>query len=1760
MARVVSESRPINAFLQDLHLVSRRSIIFAITFALLPLPAMAVDVLVSQLLDNPDPAVRGGQITYSIDVQNQQADTANAVTLDFPIPATTNFVSVDNPACGLSGGSVVCNFGNLLGTAAVPPGPVETVNVIIASSAATGNTVNVSATAATSSFDTNSANDTLSQNTTINDGADLTTTLAPAPDPVIAGGDVTYTATVSNNGPNDAASVQVVFQLSVNLTFVPGSAGGAGWSCSASGQQVTCTRGSLLTGASAPVITFVGQETGAVTGVITTTATVSAATGDPVPNNNVTSANVTVNTGTDVAVTIMAAPTTVIAANPVVVTLKPRNLGPFDANATQVIYTVPGTFVINGTPTGPGWLCGVAGQVITCDRNPAGPYAVGASDDITVNLTAPSPSAPTVFNHPVTISTTTAEASERMANNSDSVNVTVNPDGVDLSISKSSGPNPVAQGSDITSTISVHNNGPRNAASGTVTVTDTLPANVTFVLATGSSWSCMFASQVVTCTYNAALNNGANTSGLTVVANAKVVMGNQTLTNTAVASFSGMPGDFDMSNNTAMATVTSTVIIIDLQVSKTAAAGVGTDDQDGDPSILFAQKTPLLFENTIIYSIDIFNASSDAATGITLTDTIPGFVSGAGGTTVAVTTKPANYTCSTGSTISCTQSSGALNSGATDSFTISVTRPIFSGLRTNTAQAFSADFGDPDRNNNTAMATVTVDPIADVQLQNKTVTPNPVKAGVEATYTITVRNNGPDSAQNVMVDDNFSFTTNPAAPTDSGFTLISFSPSTGTCMGLVPGVSYTAPVPTLTCDLGTMSNGNTQTISVVIRPNFMTPLPTSRIINNTAVVTTTSVDTNAGNDSFGPVALTVIQDEIDLLINNTDVPDPVAWDPGTAPLFGDNANNDVVYDVTYNNLGPSFATGTQFVYTMTPKAGKTVRWDCDEANSPDACGTSPDICAVTGGANPVTGPATLTLTCSIGDFAAGAMGERFLHFRILSAPDGTGDTHATNAVISANEQETNLANNAEAETTSVRGRVDLQVSKTASPASVQLTEPLVWTINVTNNGPSPSDQTDLSDTLPAGMRFFGATPSWINATDSTSGACTVAGSALACNLGSMTSGAIAVVSVPVLIDSFTGASVQNCATAITNGVDLVPGNSTNICGTVSVTNSFFPSDLGDAPDTTTGTGPVDYQTTLLNGGARHTQPGGTWLGGCVDADGPGTQQDIGATADDLNAGTVQAGTCSAGDDEDGVQIPALIAGQTATLVVSVSGATCLLDGWIDYNADGDWNDAGEQVFTSQPFNVGTNNANLSVPAGISVGVSYARFRCSTGGGLLPTGDASGGEVEDYAVSLQPDAGAVLTPTDYGDAPDAGIGTTGSNYQTLPVDDGASHVLGVANSPFLGSCVDSDPVTQQNLLANADDLGAAGGVTPVITTGTCASANDDEDGVSFTAVLEQGLATSIDVTASSGTNACMLNAWIDYNADGDFVDAGEQIASDFVIVSGVTATLTPIVPATAITGFTYTRFRCNSVGGLGSTGAATDGEVEDYRVEIRPNLSITPADFGDAPDTTGAEAVTDYSTVESSNGPSHRLGLPNAPYLGQCVDSDGGSAQNLNADADDTNVAGGLNLTVGSCAVANEDEDGVVFIDALHRGAQGRISVTTAASTACTLNGWLDFNQDGSFNGPGEQVLADVVQAAGSSATYSITVPGTAILGDTYARFRCSSLAGLGPVGPAPDGEVEDYLVSILRPVGIPSLSDWSRWLLMMMLAAFAMLRLRGRSD
>ncbi len=102
-------------------------------------------------------------------------------------------------------------------------------------------------------------------------------------------------------------------------------------------------------------------------------------------------------------------------------------------------------------------------------------------------------------------------------------------------------------------------------------------------------------------------------------------------------------------------------------------------------------------------------------------------------------------------------------------------------------------------------------------------------------------------------------------------------------------------------------------------------------------------------------------------------------------------------------------------------------------------------------------------------------------------------------------------------------------------------------------------------------------------------------------------------------------------------------------------------------------------------------------------------------------------------------------------------------------------------------------------------------------------------------------------------------------------------------------------------------------------------------------------TDISVTV---TGSGLLDAWIDFNQDGDWTDPGEQILQNVAVLDGENL-LHVTAPSTALNGLTWARFRLSTTGNLDPEGVAIGGEVEDYQVRVTRFALPTPIDDGDS---------------------------------------------------------------------------------------------------------------------------------------------------------------------------------------------------------------------
>ena len=238
----------------------------------------------------------GSTLTYTLTLDNAGPSAAASVTLSDTLPAGTTFVSLTapggwsctTPAVG-SSGTVSCTQAAML-----PGNAVFTLVVAVDPGLAAGSVLSNTATVATTTGDPIAANDSDTETTTVGVSADVGVTNVASTPTAINGDPISYTITVSNAGPSDAASVALNNAIPANTTFTSLVAPG-GWSCSTPAVggtgTVTCSITSLAAGASAVFTLTVTVDAAAPPTMIVDTANVTSTTPDPTPGNQAATAS-----------------------------------------------------------------------------------------------------------------------------------------------------------------------------------------------------------------------------------------------------------------------------------------------------------------------------------------------------------------------------------------------------------------------------------------------------------------------------------------------------------------------------------------------------------------------------------------------------------------------------------------------------------------------------------------------------------------------------------------------------------------------------------------------------------------------------------------------------------------------------------------------------------------------------------------------------------------------------------------------------------------------------------------------------------------------------------------------------------------------------------------------------------------------------------------------------------------------------------------------------------------------------------------------------------------------------------------------------------------------------------------------------------------------------------------------------------------------------------------------------------------------------
>ncbi len=889
--------------------------------------ATAADLLISNLSDGAyDPSPVGGQVTYHVVLENGDIDTATGVVAIFDLPPNATAASLP-PFCVAAATSPVrvhCDIGTLgstsrsfdlvVGTTGMTPGDVFIHGAIGFADGLPGAGEPINGLPSTHPFfvgDSSPGNNVLSERTTLQNAGDLRLEKTATPDPVIGGAEVTYTLTVTNDGPNESSGFSVIDTLPAGVSLVPGSFNGFGWNFDAATMTATHP-GTLVDGASA-VFTF-RARVGVGSGNVVNAAIVNAGPiPDPNPGNNTAEAITAVTPGADLVISKSADPSPAVAGDPVTFHVQVRNLGPSMAENPRWTDVLPTGFMVTGAggTSPPGWNCTTSPDQTTRSCALPGSLGVGATADFTITALVPSngPNSSGNVTNTVQVASDTPDPngpSLGTDNNTFNNTFSVLPDGADLSLSKQKLPALVAvwpgtgpdDDSRMTSTIRVRNNGPRAATDG-VQVVDTLALGEEYVSGGNADWSCSVApavwsasiAQVVTCDlapshYPLALGQSAPVLQLVTRARRSGSLVNQACTGGSGGSLEPVTGnvneDRNSDNDCAGGGTRTTDDRVDLQIEKWT----------NTPSP--ADNTLAVGDDSLTYTLRITNlaiADAVAATGIVVNDTIPAYVPPAGatpGTGISIAA-PMGWSCadSSGANVICRSGATALAPGASVDITVTVARPLFDSLGQTLAAnscgtgnptsgafcniagvgvdpAVAGSIGEINGSNNQARDWLAVEREANVRTTAKDIVTGDIgRAGVDSNYVMSYLNEGPSAVPGVVFRDVFTI---PAD--DAGFVLRSATRTPGAvgCTAVAaPGIVATATAggmsyanPTagpltleITCPAINLAHRQAENMLVTIRPKVdVGNVATGRRFDNTASF---SISGGAsGTDADGP--------------------------------------------------------------------------------------------------------------------------------------------------------------------------------------------------------------------------------------------------------------------------------------------------------------------------------------------------------------------------------------------------------------------------------------------------------------------------------------------------------------------------------------------------------------------------------------------------------------------------------------------------------------------------------------------------------------------------------------------------------------------------------------------------------------------------------------------------------------------------------------------------------------------------------------------
>ena len=1139
-------------------------------------------------------AVPGTSTTYTIVASNNGPSGVTSATVADTLPAA---ITSATWTCSASSGSScpASGSGNINASVNLLAGGSATFTLIASiSTTATGtlsNTATVSAPGGVT--DPNPGNNSATDVDTLTPEADLAITKTDGVASVNAAGSTVYTIVASNNGPSAVSSATVTDMAPAGLTIGSWScAASAGSSCPASGSGNISASVNLLVGGSA---TFTANATvaGNATGSIANTATIGVPAGvsDPIPGNNSATDTDTVNPVADLSISKTDGVTSVDAGGNTIYTVVMSNAGPSAAN--NALFTDPAVANLNVT----GVSCGSASGGAACPAPASTTVALMQGVGIVI------PTLPSSGSVTFTVNATIAGGATGSIANTAHIaapggvsdptpgnNSATDTDTVnlvaDLSITKTDGVASATAGGSTTYTIVVTNNGPSGVTGATIS--DVLPASIASdsFSAVGGGGASGFSASGSGNINDTVDMPSGSTITYTLIANI-ASSATGSLVNTATVSAPVGVTDPTPGNNSATDTDSLTEQVA-LVVAKT----------DGSSSY-----TP---GGTATYTVTVTDTGASDATDVTVTDTLPAGV-----------TLTASVTCVANGSVNCGTVTGSVGgtsfgtSGATiaagsgNSLVFTVPVAFDSGMTTsllvNTASATDNATGATASDSDSDTLAPQVSLAVAKTDGSTTYTP-----GGTASYTVTITPGGLSDATNVTVADTLPVG---VALTGTVICTANGSASCGSVSGLAGQTSFGATGASIAA-----GPGNALVFTAPVA--FAAGLTTNALVNTATATDLLSGASGSGFDSDARSA------QVSLAVTKDD--GSMSYTPGGTATYAVTVANTGLTDALDVSVDDPLPTGV----TLTGRVSCT-------ANGTSSCGT------VSGSAGQTSFAATSALVS-----AGGA------NTLVFSAPVAFAANLADDPLVNAATAK-DLASGASGSgsDSDVRAaQAALSVTKDDGTATYTPGGSAIYTIVVSNAGPSDATSITVADPLPSGVTL------------SANASCVAAGVA-ACGTVTGTTGQTSV--------GATGASIAaGAGNSLTFSVPVAFGSSltaATLTNTVTVTDPASASPA-TASDSDTLNAAVDLAIAKSDGVTTVTP--GTTTTYTIVVSNTGPSDAIGATVTDTLPLAVTSATwnctpsggaaCTAsgsGGISDTVNVPAG-ATLTYTLIATISsGAT-----------------------------------------------------------------------------------------------------------------------------------------------------------------------------------------------------------------------------------------------------------------------------------------------------------------------------------------------------------------------------------------------------------------------------------------------------------------------------------------------------------------------